>query len=682
MDKDCRLPGALLCLLPALAGATEPAGTPRQDAGAYLALGEITVAARPHGALTSRDVLSSVDLLGGERLTRQQVNNAWELFKLAPGVMTTEFNQGTTSGKLSFRGFNGEGEINAVKLLIDGIPANSNDGNMPFMDAIFTGDIDSVEVVRGTNDARYGLHNIAGNAQINTRTGGNYSQGRVSYGSFGARDTQIATGLERNGLSQNYFLGYRGGDGYRDHGEFNKFTFGGRWFFEPQASVWRVGLNARWYRGEAEEPGYLTFADSRARPSTSYPFSQSDGGEREIGMVSGHFDYQLRPDLSWSVKSHVNLLDDARWVKFSAAVSQQERLSKETQVGAITTLTWRPAVAHLHLEDFALEGGFDLQHQDNASRRFLDVVRVRQKQTRDQQFDLQNHGGYAQMVVKPLPWLKLMPGVRVDGYSGDFLDRLLGRPSGINDYGAIWQPKVAVVVTPHEGYDVYGNWGRSAQIGLGAGTYKVPPRTTDLGASINDGWEVGLKFRPLRWLEGRVAYWEQVASDEVRRKLNDPTGDFDNLGRTRRDGVDVQLNAVPTEQLNLWVAYSVQNAEVLRPGPTEPGLVGKEIDHTPEFLLSAGVDYQITSAFRSSVWTYAQGDYYPDRANAAGDFGDYFTVNLSLAYRFTQQLELELQVRNLTDEYFEYVWFDGAQTLHSPGDARTFFGAVNFRFDY
>jgi len=144
----------------------------------YLTLGEVTVTANRSGALSARDVLSSVDILGAERLYDQHVDNAWELFTRAPGVMTTEFNQGTTSGKFSFRAFNGEGEINAVKLLIDGIPSNSNDGNMPYIDAIFPLDIESIEVVRGTNDARYGLHNIAGNANINTRTGGNYTLGR------------------------------------------------------------------------------------------------------------------------------------------------------------------------------------------------------------------------------------------------------------------------------------------------------------------------------------------------------------------------------------------------------------------------------------------------------------------------------------------------------------------------
>ncbi len=202
--------GAALSLYTTLTLATEAAPPSPAASGAWLSLGEIAVSAGRSGPLSSREVLSSVDLLGSERLAHEQVNNAWELFKRAPGVMTTEFNQGTTSGKLSFRGFNGEGEINAVKLLVDGIPANSNDGNMPYLDAIFPLDIESIEVVRGTNDARYGLNNIAGNAQINTRTGGNYTKGRVSYGSFDTRNTEVSAGLEKNGFSQNYFVGYRG----------------------------------------------------------------------------------------------------------------------------------------------------------------------------------------------------------------------------------------------------------------------------------------------------------------------------------------------------------------------------------------------------------------------------------------------------------------------------------------
>jgi iron complex outermembrane receptor protein len=117
-----------------------------------------------NGKLSSRDIATSVDIMYADKIADQNVLNAYDLFHRMPGVQITQYGQGITTGKLSFRGFNGEGRVNAVKLLIDGIPSNTNDGNMPFIDALFPLDIESIEVVKGTNDPRYGLHNIDGNA--------------------------------------------------------------------------------------------------------------------------------------------------------------------------------------------------------------------------------------------------------------------------------------------------------------------------------------------------------------------------------------------------------------------------------------------------------------------------------------------------------------------------------------
>ena len=108
--------------------------------------------------VTANRILTSVDLIASDVAQDANVDYGWELVSKLPGILITEFNQGATSGKLSFRGFNGEGEVNAVKLLIDGIPSNSNDGNMPYIDMVFPLEINSVEVVRGTTDPRYGLH--------------------------------------------------------------------------------------------------------------------------------------------------------------------------------------------------------------------------------------------------------------------------------------------------------------------------------------------------------------------------------------------------------------------------------------------------------------------------------------------------------------------------------------------
>ncbi|MFX7090549.1 Plug domain-containing protein, partial [Acinetobacter baumannii] len=81
-----------------------------------LTLGTVEVSARRSGPLQLNNVLTSVDLIGADRIQQQQAQYNWELFAQSPGVMLTQFRQGNESGKLSFRGFNGEGEVNAVKL--------------------------------------------------------------------------------------------------------------------------------------------------------------------------------------------------------------------------------------------------------------------------------------------------------------------------------------------------------------------------------------------------------------------------------------------------------------------------------------------------------------------------------------------------------------------------------------
>lgn len=660
------------------AGSAKPTANAIAGDDSALVLGATVVQGGRTGKLATKNVLTSVDVLGADRIEDQSVRNVWQLFGQMPGVLVTDFNQGTSSGKFSFRAFNGEGEINAVKLLIDGVPSNSNDGNMPFLDAVFPLEIASITTVRGTNDPRYGLNNIAGNASVNTLFGGNYARGRVGYGSFGTYDTEAVAGIDNGTFSQNYAFGYRNSQGYRDHSQADKAAFSGKWFYSPEDGHFQVGLIARYSSSNANEPGYLTQADAHTHPTQSYGFNQTDEGKRETGQYSLHLDAELTPELSWSNKAYLNTFRDRRWVTFSAGVSQQERFTDEQQVGASSVLTYRPKINWLR--DFALEGGVDAEHQMNESLRYNTVNQVRVKQTRDQDFNFDVYGAYLQSIIKPTDALKLVPGYRIDVIRGSFTNGLTGQPAAINDYGVIGQPKFSAVYTVAPGYNLYGNWGRTFQAGVGAGAYKIPPRTTDLAPSINDGWELGLRFNPRSWLEGRVAYWEQLASHEVRRKLNDPLGDSDNLGKTKRRGVDVQANVRPDSRVNVWLAYSYQMARITDPGPVDIATQGNQIDHIPNHMASGGIDYQATPDLRLSVWANAQSNYYLEKTNSTGKFGAYTLLNLGLNYRISKSLTADVQLKNLTNRYYEYVWYDGTQTLHSPGPGRSFFASLTLSY--
>jgi iron complex outermembrane receptor protein len=352
------------------------------------ALQRVEVKGSSVGNLGSKYLLTSVDTIGGEAVQDAAVSHNWELFGRLPGVQLTNYNQGTISGRPSMRGFNGEGMVSAVKLLIDGVPSNTNDGAMPFLDLVMPLGLAGITAVRGTNDARYGLHSIAGNLEMLTREGGNATNVRVGAGRWGKSDVQLAVDREAGGLTQNYSFGARHTDGWRDHSKADQASLAAKWGYAPQGSNLRFGLALRAHHAEAEEPGFLTAADAYTTPQRSYAVSATDGGDRKMGQASfsvdGHHD-----TLSWRGLVYVNRFDDTRFVRFSAGVSQQERVTDETHRGARVIVSWRPRAEAL--AGFALEGGVDTERQRNASRRYTTNERARGTDTQPV-LDLRHHG--------------------------------------------------------------------------------------------------------------------------------------------------------------------------------------------------------------------------------------------------------------------------------------------------
>lgn len=682
-----RLPSGA-ALAPLAAAATLLLATPTQaqtakadaagDSTLVLGSSTVNVTAKALGPLPARSVFSSVDILGASLLQDQHVDYSWELLTRAPGVQVTQFKQGTDAGRFSFRGFNGEGRINAVKLLIDGIPSNDNAGGMPFLDAVFPLDIEAIEIVRGTNDPRYGLHNIAGNANVRTRIGGNEGRASLTVGSFGTREVQLAKGLEGQHWSQNYFIGWRDSDGYRDHADAEKLALAGKWFYTDRD--WRAGVIARHYRNRALESGYLTREQAEAAPRSSPAYAQDDRSQRDTTQLSAHLDGNLAPALSASAKLYVNQYENRRWVRFSAAGVQQERYNDERQRGAIGTLTWRPTVSWAH--EFTLEGGLDAQWQDNLNQRYRTVQRARSSQFRDWDFDLDTRGGSVQAVIRPVPALKIVPALRLDRISGQLTDRLTGTAYEVHDYGLVRQPKISVAYTVSPQASVYANWGRTFQIGSGIDAYRT--QTRNLSPSINDGWEAGLKFTPLAGLEGRAAYWEQRASGEVARVLGvdglPDAGGLGNVGRTLRKGIDLQLQAQPTAGITAWVAWSHQLARITEPDPSAPATRGQQIENVPRWLATAGADWQALPQLKLSAWANAQGDYFLERSNTLGKAGGYALLNLGATWQVSPATSLNLQLKNVTDRHYVYAWYDSGSSGYSPGDGRSAYLSLDLRF--
>ena len=633
----------------------QPAGVQES----VVVIGSVERAQSPHPA--SASLPTSVDIMGGDQIARENVDLSYELLKKVPGVYVNDYNQGVVAGGVAIRGFNTEGDIMHVKLLIDGIPANANSGAAD-LNAVFPLNIDRMELVKGTNDPRYGLFNIAGNVQIFTSQPGRYTKVKLMGGAYDTADVQATTAFQTGRLSHVYTGGYRSSAGYRQNADLDRSAFSGKWVYTPADERWSIGVVARTHDFDTQAPGYLTPAELAVDPRQSPAFSATDGGKQQTRHVSLHLDRAFGATLALSAKVYGQTFWTQRWVRFTAAGLQQERLEDERQSGLIGTLTWRPAA--WAAAETTLSAGVDVQSQDNVNQRFRTVDRVRGVTLRDHVFDFTNGGAYLMVDTRASRRVRLTGGLRADRVGGTFRDTLASRDLPIIDYGTIWQPKIGATVQVHDRAAVYGNYGRSFQVGVGSAAYGQT-----VGYSKNDGWEVGVRGEPTRAMSVRVGIWGQEASDELRLKFDD-SGDSENVGRTRRRGWNVELTARPHSALFLWGTYTRQRATLVEPGATQPELRGKELNHVPTFTAKVGADVTPTDRLTFSLWTEMQGDYYLTTANTLDRFGDRSLTNVDVNWRVRSGFGLGVHLRNAFDGYHEYVWFDGATTLHSPGEGR------------
>ncbi|MGE8498958.1 MAG: TonB-dependent receptor [Pseudomonas sp.] len=658
-----------------------------------IVLGEVRVESSSGGsgngpALPVDSILTSVDVLGSDQIEDKNVMNSWELLGQLPGIQLTETRQGAESGKATFRAFNGEGYINGIKVLIDGIPSNVNSGNQRFIDMIFPLELDYIEVVKGTNDPRYGLHNIGGNINFATRQGGNYNDGRVTYGSFDHREAQIAIGRESDNFAQNYFFAKQDSNGFRDHDESDKFSLGGKWFYTNDPGSLKAGLIARVYHHEADEPGFMTAAElSRSRTHSDLK-NRNDGSERDMKQISAHVDYARQDNLVLSNKLYYNHYEDDRKVTFTSyaagSAPRQRRQWDEVQTGWLSTLTWEAN------EYLTLDGGVNLEHQDNEYRRFRYAYSVPTDFSspvlvqNDDDYTLKNIGGYLQAVIQPTESLKIVPAMRVDKFSGH-TELVDGTKGSLQDYGWIQQPKLSVVYTINPDLSVYANWGRTFQVLTGStGPAYLTPGQNRYDPSINTGKEVGIKFAPFDGAEARIAVWQQDATDEV---ANMPaTGTTVGLGETKRRGVDLQITAHVNDELTVWASHAIQEAKVVSAyNASGESLKGNEVFSTPRYISNIGADYQPHHQWRFGIQARAQDDYYIESSNDQGKYGNFLVFDANVKYQLTDTTSVDFQLKNLTDEKYEYVWYDNFfwggddQAMFSPAPGRTGYVSVSMK---
>jgi outer membrane receptor protein involved in Fe transport len=144
-------------------------------------------------------------------------------------------------------------------------------------------------------------------------------------------------------------------------------------------------------------------------------------------------------------------------------------------------------------------------------------------------------------------------------------------------------------------------------------------------------------------------------------------GFFDNVGRTRRDGIELGISGQANDSVSWFANFTSLKATfretLVLPGPNNPTAIdgevsvapGDRLPLVPERLLKGGLRVQVSD--RISVGAdFTGGSDFHMRGDEGNDFeriGEYFVVNLRGDLRMSENVRVFFNLDNLLDEDYE-----------------------------
>ncbi|NOJ39232.1 TonB-dependent receptor [Bradyrhizobium australiense] len=245
---------------------------------------------------------------------------------------------------------------------------------------------------------------------------------------------------------------------------------------------------------------------------------------------------------------------------------------------------------------------------------------------------------------------------------------------------------------------------------IGAFLISDPPLKQVVSRTVEAGLR-GTKELNIGTLGWKVGAFRATNADDI---LAIPSPDlqgfgyFQNVGRTRRQGIEAQVN-LTSKTLQLYASYALVDArflDTLQVGSNSPFAVddvvqilpGNRIPAIPRNRVKFGIDYSVTDAFKVGGDALFVGSQYfvGDESNQAPRLPGYSVFNLHASYQINKTFQIYGRVDNIFDNrYATYgTFFDtdnvpnfangGAQFTDarsvSPARPRAFYAGLKATF--
>ncbi len=234
---------------------------------------------------------AAVTVLDRAQIEQLPATSLAELLAFVPGVTMMFDSSASGLPMITSRGFFGGGEVEYVKLLVDGVPVgDAESGNVDWQ-RFRAADIERIEVLHGPGSALYGDTALGGVIQVFTSRENADVDGELhaTGGSFGQRDLNATWRTElSNGFRLDANAGTWNTGGFRENADAD-----GR---NAHLALEHLGDRARWRidgeagRQERQQPGALTRDEIDAEREQSDALFRFDGQTTTRGRIGATYD--------------------------------------------------------------------------------------------------------------------------------------------------------------------------------------------------------------------------------------------------------------------------------------------------------------------------------------------------------------------------------------------------------
>lgn len=289
-------------------------------------------------------------------------------------------------------------------------------------------------------------------------------------------------------------------------------------------------------------------------------------------------------------------------------------------------------------------------------------------------------GFFIQDQITVTEQLDIRVGFRYDEYNQERLNRRNGSETDSSDSRV--SPQLGVVYRLNDETAIYAAYGQGFRPLLGN-----EPNGDPLDPNITKSYELGVKFALLDGaLEGTASLF-RINQENILAVT--PAFEPTTVGEAESTGFELDISGALTESLDLWFSYAHVDVETEKDffdanfGVTIPS--GTDLVNVPEDQVSL----QLVNSFESRGLSLTIGGGVLYVGERSGQFGDYFgqgdfdlpdytTLRAFANYAVNEQLNLRLDVENITDEEIYLNSF--ASLWVQPGAPRSYRLSIGYAF--